>query len=227
MIMTLRCCAALICLLLLLLPVDSKARIYKYRDADGRLTFVDDESKIPGRYQEHAVSVDEADDALVVYDTPGDTVPPSAGESDEVVPPAKIDDELRRLYQTPVTIEHNRILVPVEVSMGNRTSKLTLLLDTGASRTVFHREAITDLDLPSGRAYKARIAGGGLVTSNKIRFRQIRVGPFEMRKAYAMVISLNGRKLPFDGMLGMDFLKAHPYTIDYDKQLIQWQPPVD
>ena len=38
--------------LALLLSATVNAEIYKYRDDDGRLIFVDDKDKIPSRYQE-------------------------------------------------------------------------------------------------------------------------------------------------------------------------------
>jgi predicted aspartyl protease len=129
-----------------------------------------------------------------------------------------------REHQTPVEIRGNRVLVPVEVAMGNRVAQLSLLLDTGATTTVLHRESLAGLDLPSGKSFKARVAGGGTVKSEKIRFRHIDIGPFREEKVYAMVINLQGQELSFDGMLGMDFLKAHPYQIDFQNQLINWEP---
>ena len=204
------------------LPHTGHAGIYKYRDANGRLIFVDDENKIPVQYRDQAASVE------------GAPAPPYVGEQGKVekdVETTNFYDQLleRRAekqleeHQTPVIIEKNRVLVPVDVSMGARTVKLNLLLDTGATRTVFHRDAVSELDLPSGKNYKARVAGGGIVRSRKIKFRKIKIGPFEISRTYAMVINLEGRKVPFDGMLGMDFLKSHPYQIDYENKLITWE----
>jgi predicted aspartyl protease len=211
--------------ILLAVPMSGLCGIYKYRDAEGRLTFVDDESKVPARYRDQLTSVPEAKDSHIVYEShevqDSESVPDAAG----LQPP-----ETRRAkkkpsgYQTPVQIHGNRVLVPAEVAMGNRVAKLTLLLDTGATITVLHRQALGELQLPRGKSYKARVAGGNTVKSQKIRLKYLSVGPFQLDKTYAMVINLKGQELPFDGMLGMDFLKHHPYQIDFQEKLITWEP---
>jgi hypothetical protein len=218
----------LIVFMLLATPLTGSAEIYKYRDKDGRLNFVDDENKIPAEYRDRTKSIVEADDALGAFDSPtaDNDIDTSTGQEDvkeEEFDSDSVSEELEE-YQTPVIIARNRVLVPVEVAMGNRVAELSLLLDTGASRTVLHRSSLSELDLPSGKRYKARVAGGGFVNSNRIKFRYINVGPFHIKKASAMVINLTGKPPSYDGMLGMDFLKNHPYQIDFENQVINWEP---
>lgn len=206
------------------MPHIGYADIYKYRDDSGRLTFVDDASRIPPRYRDQATPVAEAHESLIVYETEDEAdLAPALVLDSEKTSPRTSAKKRSRDYQTPVEIRGNRVLVPVEVAVGNRTAKLNLLLDTGATTTVLHRQSLTELPLPRGKHYKARVAGGGMVRSEKIRLQHITVGPFREAKVFAMVISLKGRELPFDGMLGMDFLKKHPYRIDFAKQIITWE----
>lgn len=215
----------LLSVILLTLPSAGFTEIYKYRDDSGQLNFVDDESRIPAQYRDSKTSMPEATDTVIVKD-PGN----KNNKASRTVPDERlaIDNgaaaKTLAKHQTPVTIQKNRVLVPVKVALGNRSVKLSLLLDTGATRTVLYRGALSTLDLPKGKKYKARVAGGGIVMSEKIKFKQINVGPFKIKKTYAMVIDQKGKALPYDGMLGMDFLKSHPYQIDFSNAVINWNP---
>lgn len=217
----------------MLLPAGTvEAEIYTYKDAQGRTVFVDDAHKIPSQYRGASSSIQELRDQPAAVTEEGDE-----GENKE--PPAQpfIDRETQmrarqqadmldreRAYQTPVMVRGNRVLVPVEIFVGNRSANLMLLLDTGATITVLHRPSVKDLPFAPGEQIKAQVAGGRTVKADKSMVRLVDIGPFELKDFPVMLIDPHGANLPFDGMLGMDFLKDHPYEIDYNNEIVRWKP---
>jgi hypothetical protein len=217
--------------LMVLLPAfDSGAAIYSYKDEQGRTVFVDEEYKIPARYRGNTAVIQEQRQPVPAAE--------EGSDAEQQEPPAQtfVDRETQlrarqevealdreRAYQTPVMVRGNRVLVPVEIGVGNRTAHLMLLLDTGATITVLHRSAVKDLPFSPGEQINARVAGGRTVKSEKVVARFIDIGPFEIKDFPVMLITPQGSNLPFDGMLGMDFLKTHPHEVDYANELIRWK----
>jgi hypothetical protein len=217
----------------LLLPVgNAGAEIYTYKDAQGRTVFVDDAHKIPSQYRGASSSIQERRDQPVAVTEEGT-------EGEKIEPPAQsfVDRETQmrarqqadmldreRAYQTPVMVRGNRVLVPVEIFVGNRSANLMLLLDTGATITVLHRPSVKDLSFATGEQIRAQVAGGRTVKADKTTVRLVDIGPFELKDFPVMLIDPQGANLPFDGMLGMDFLKDHPYEIDYNNEIVRWKP---
>ena len=212
---------------LLTFPVVSEAVIYKYVDETGRTFYVGDEDQIPPQYREQTDAIKEERDVM----TKEEYEALEEERAEKIVDleletkarnEAKLQEK-RRAYQTPIMVRGNRVMVPVEVAMGSRLAHLLLLLDTGASATVLHRGSLTELDLPTGKKVEARVAGGTSLASEKIQFKYIEIGPFREEGPFAMVIDPKGPSMPFDGMLGMDFLKRHPYRIDYENEMLTWE----
>lgn len=203
------------------------ALIYKYQDENGRIIFVDDESKIPAKFRKQTDRLKDKQDRISSeeYQQLQEQREQEARtrEANQEARKAAKRKERQRALQTPITLHGNYIMVPVEVSDGHRTAHLIMLLDTGASTTVIHRSAIIDLKLNAGKSINASVAGGQSIKSEKVKFSYIEVGPFRHKERSVMIIDPNGPVRPFDGMLGMDFLKQHPYTVDYENERILWQ----
>ena len=110
----------------------------------------------------------------------------------------------------------------VTASIGGAGS-LTLLLDTGADRTMVSPEALGRLGISYADGPRAEIKGvtgttqGSMVQVNSIEVGQAKVGPLR-------IIVHNADLKKADGLLGRDFLEHFTVTIDSKAQQVTLAP---
>lgn len=209
-------------LLVLLLSLPAAAEIYHYIDERGRKVYVNRESQIPHRYRDQVEIRNESG-------TPSSQSETSAREQRLNKLRREIDSSLAGVersiaeLETPVEVLDNGVILPVRAVYGARRADTRMLLDTGASGTVFHREALKSLNGSTYRAGQARVASGDTIDVHAINLDRIEIGPFKIKSARAMVIDPIGRS-KHDGLLGMDFLRQVDYRIDFERNRIIWEP---
>ncbi|GFE56847.1 retropepsin-like aspartic protease [Geobacter sp. AOG1] len=127
---------------------------------------------------------------------------------------------------TPVIVEGNTVLVPVTLSLGSRSVQARLILDTGASMTTITPQVAAQLDINLNQAVSGavQVVGGGFVEARGVRLDQISVGPHARTKMNVAVIGNGNPRVPYDGLLGMDFLRGLHYHVDFRNRVINWTP---
>lgn len=132
-------------------------------------------------------------------------------------------DELLKRATSPIDFRDNQIVVPVRVARGNRTLELKLLLDTGANRTVFHRQALTGLNTTERSIGGARTASGDTIPLYQTQLDRLEIGPFVISPAPVQMLDYQGNSV-HQGLLGMDLLSQVQYEVDYERQTLYWAP---
>jgi predicted aspartyl protease len=232
----------------LVLPPSSYAEFYKYVDAQGRVFYVDDLGKVPEAYRNQIQVYREKYDNLSEQDKSQalqrereqmqrqeqqmllrlneQLQETQAAEDEEKRRKAEsAKQKLLETMQTRVIVEGNRILVPVTLVNNGVDLKVNLVLDTGASQIVLHRDVADQLNIITLNKGLAQVAGGQNIHVEKGQVNHFIVGPFNMEKATVLIIAHEGPSVSYSGLLGMNFLKNVQYTIDYQNQLIRWQAP--
>ena len=118
----------------------------------------------------------------------------------------------------------------------NGRKRVRLILDSGASATLFHEKTIAGMDLPVVGTMPARgVAGFEKVAL--VRTDSISLGPLSLYgqiggSADLSVITANVEdSLPFGGAIGYDFLSRYPIMIDYARSVLvvydpdRFEPP--
>jgi predicted aspartyl protease len=137
----------------------------------------------------------------------------------------KAESAKQKLMETRVIVEGDRILVPVTMVNNGVELTVNLVLDTGASKIVLHRDVADQLNIIALSKGFAQVAGGQNIYVETGQVNYFKVGPFNMEKATVLIMAHEGPSVSYSGLLGMNFLKNVQYTIDYQNQLIRWQPP--
>ncbi|WP_277600703.1 aspartyl protease family protein [Amphritea opalescens] len=211
-------------MLCLITPFSSMAvaEIFHYTDGNGRKVYVDSPHKIPPQYRQKSqtITTEQRTDAEKQASQESRQQTSNAFQRKQQI--RKLEQTIEKMT-TPVRIIGNQVLVPVDVVWGGRKASLHLLLDTGASMTVLHREGVSSLNIASRNSSYAQVAGGGIIKTERVVFDRLELGPYRIENKSTAVIETTGQQA-FDGLLGMDILGGGQYKIDFQQRKIIWSP---
>jgi predicted aspartyl protease len=228
-------------------PLHLRAEFYKYVDKEGRTFYVDDLGKVPPEYRDQINVYKEKYDHLPADQKKAklDAEQQRQNEQElekqrqlelELQQAAEREEAARKLaeqiagqnqLETAITIDGNRIFVPVTLANHGIEVEALLLLDTGASQTAVHREVADQLNIIALKKGMSQVAGGQQIYTELGKIDYLKIGPHTIKNASVLIINHEGPPVNFKGLLGMNILKNFQYKLNFEKQVIQWQPPAD
>jgi predicted aspartyl protease len=231
-------------LLILNVTLNLQAEFYKYVDKEGQIFYVDDLSQVPLEYRKQVEVYPEKYDHL-----PEDQKKTQletdqkqqqalelerqhqmerdlqqAVEQEEAERQRQAELAQKRNRETPVIIKGNRVFVPTMIGNNGVEVETLLLLDTGASQTVIHREIASQLNIIALKKGLSQVAGGQQIYTEMGKVDYIKIGPHKLKGANILIINHEGAAVTHNGLLGMNILRKFNYNIDFENQVIVWQP---
>jgi predicted aspartyl protease len=186
-------------LLIGVLLTGAGAQVYHWVDDQGVIHYTTGIESVPERYRPaaRALPVSTAD--------PPPSEPPAASRSGTTTIPFKPGAP---------------ILVSARI---NGTGPVTLVLDTGAERTVVTPAALARLGIPPPNTYGAEIRGvTGASRADVVWVELLEVG--SARAGPLAIIAHDAGLAQADGLLGWDFLSLFSVTIDARASVVTLEP---
>jgi len=125
--------------------------------------------------------------------------------------------------ETEIIISDNQILVPVLLGYQGREIDALLLLDTGASIIILHKDLADQLNIRQAQVTMLLGVDGKAIPAYVAKLNFARLGPYQKENIYAGIIQHEGPGLAHQGLLGMNFLQGLEYRIDFKRQVIIWK----
>jgi hypothetical protein len=181
----------------LVLAVPALAQVYRWEDERGTLHFTNTRERIP-----------ETERALM---PPAPPAPPPAAE-----PALARSATLTRIPFSP----GEAILVSARIA---GAGPVTLILDTGADRTMVAPAVLSRLGVSVADTARAEIRGvtgtsqGDVVLVPSVEVGDAKVGPLR-------IVALDADLKKADGLLGRDFLEHFTVTIDARERMVTLVP---
>ena len=188
------------------------SQTYKYIDENGHVVFTDNEINIPEKYHEKTTIFHKQ---LHEWTYRRNNTEP--GMSYHAISQKLVKEKDRERW-VKIEIKKKHVIVPVKITIAHKKTTLKLLLDTGSDKTLLYKRSLKRFKLLNHKAVSLQQASGGLVGAKEITLTNLEVGKIKEKEMTALVLSFQGSRVEYDGLLGTDFLLKHRYIIDYDKQ---------
>ena len=125
--------------------------------------------------------------------------------------------------ETKLIRNGNTLLVPVIIGYRGKQAQINLIVDTGCDTTLIHYDQIKSLNPKFIKDTKSTIADGSVVNNKLAKIDYIIVGPIKEESFYINTRPVYNQRIAYGGLLGMNFLKDHPFVIDANRGVIIWK----
>jgi len=133
-----------------------------------------------------------------------------------------IKGEKQHSSETPFIKRGGSIILPVTIENNGKSYTVKMILDTGCEITMIDAEVGRALGIGITGTSRSIVADGRMVPSGTGKADSFQVGPFKETFFEIHTMQVAGNRKETNGLLGMNFLQKHPFTIDQYRNVIRW-----